>query len=576
MDKDNSIFDFDNDPEFNENFYKNIEKALGDSSAALQKPDDNNIKPEKKTVNQEQTTPEKFDNSDNLRQENAAKELNSPKNSELVSATEKQQSNEYSEQKSTKQKQQLTEDVVQESTIEKLQPSTNSEQDNAAQIQQSPENAKQESLANISEMTDEDRFEDELININASLAKQISDELDMKSNNLDNIKRKKRLLKIRSGVVLTLLCLVGFGFFFGFTKPGNQILMKMGVNLSGTIWDRLTHKFDDSTDVVADIDYLDDDDLNSDAPELDPSTIVWPDHPGDGRQEEGVYNILLLGEEAIGMGDSRGRTDVIVIATLNTNNKTVKLTSLMRDMLVQIPGYKENKLNTAFEKGGLDLMYETIALNFDLRLDGCVMVNFENFEKIIDYLGGLDITLTAGEANYLNTTNYISNPAYRNVVEGTQHLNGNQVLGYARVRKRSTITGNNNDYGRTDRHRIVLNAIYEKCKSKSKTDLASMMLKFLPMITTDIDSDCFQMLLNSYIDMGMSSKDIEQLRIPADGAFEDNVRVRGMSVLIPDLDKNIDILHSFIFGEDTTGSTSSVDITGSAANTASAANSTNN
>jgi LCP family protein required for cell wall assembly len=249
------------------------------------------------------------------------------------------------------------------------------------------------------------------------------------------------------------------------------------------------------------------------------------------------------------MGDSRGRTDVIVIATMNTNNKTLKLTSLMRDNLVQIPGYKENKLNSAYEKGGIDLLYETIALNFDIRLDGCVKVNFANFEKIIDEIGGLDLTLTEGEAQYLNSTNYISNPKYRNVVAGTQHLNGNQVLGYARVRKRATITGNNNDYGRTDRHRIVLNAIFEKCKNKSKTELASMMFKFLPMITTDIDSNCFQMLLNSFMDMGMSSKNIEQMRIPVDGAFEDNVRVRGMSVLIPDLEKNIAALHSFIFGD---------------------------
>ena len=124
----------------------------------------------------------------------------------------------------------------------------------------------------------------------------------------------------------------------------------------------------------------------------DENTIVWPDHPGEGRREEGVYNILLLGEEAIDSGSARGRTDLIIIATLNTNQKAIKLTSLMRDTLVQIPGFKDNKLNSAYEKGGVDLLYETIALNFDIRLDGCALVNFENFEKIIDRLGGLEIT----------------------------------------------------------------------------------------------------------------------------------------------------------------------------------------
>ncbi|MBP1754554.1 MAG: hypothetical protein H6Q59_952, partial [Firmicutes bacterium] len=266
---------------------------------------------------------------------------------------------------------------------------------------------------------------------------------------------------------------------------------------------------------------------------------------------------LLLGEEAIGSGDGRGRTDVIVVATMNTNTKELKLTSLMRDTFVQIPGYKDNKLNSAYERGGLDLLYETIALNFDLQLDGCVKVNFENFEKIIDKLGGLELTLTEGEAKYLNSTNYISKPQYRNVIAGKQLMNGNQVLGYSRVRKRATITGNNNDYGRTDRHRIVLNAIFDKYKTKSKVELASMMFNVLPMITTDIDSKNFEILLNTFIEMG--TMDITQLRIPADGTFTDNVKVRGMDVLIPDLQANIDVLHKFIFGEDsvTTGTDAS-------------------
>lgn len=398
-------------------------------------------------------------------------------------------------------------------------------------------------------------IDDELFVINTDLARQICEEMDHIGAETVKKGKKKILFKIQSGIILTLLCVVGFGFFLGFTEPGNRILLKMGVNLTGTIWSTFTGNFDDSTNIVDDTDYLDADDLSSEAPELDPSTIVWPAHPGEGRQEEGVYNILLLGEEAIGSGTGRGRTDVIVVATMNTNTKELKLTSLMRDTYVQIPGYKDNKLNSAYEKGGLDLLYETIALNFDLRLDGCVMVNFENFEKIIDRLGGLEITLTAGEANYLNSTNYISDPANRDLVEGTQLLNGNQALGYARVRKRATITGNNNDYGRTDRHRIILNAIFDKYKTSTKVELASIMMDLLPMITSDIDNDCFELLLNSFIEMGTT--EITQLRIPADGAFDGNAKVRGMSVLIPDLDANIEILHSFIFGDGTAAATES-------------------
>ena len=66
------------------------------------------------------------------------------------------------------------------------------------------------------------------------------------------------------------------------------------------------------------------------------------------------------------------------------------------------------------------------------------------------------------------------------------------------------------------------------------------------MITTDIDSDNFEVLLNSFIEMG--TMEMEQLRIPADDTFTDNIKVRGMSVVIPDLAANITILQDFIFG----------------------------
>lgn len=393
----------------------------------------------------------------------------------------------------------------------------------------------------------EEAIEEELFDIKNSLAKKICEEMDsIGAEKADKKHKEKNGYRIRNGILITLACLAVFTLFFGFTKPGNKLLMAMGVNIGGKIWSSVTGSFENSEDVTEDIDYIDESDQQSNAKEIDPNTIVWPSHPGEGRKEEGVYNILLLGEEAIGSGTARGRTDVIVIATMNTNTKKIMLTSLMRDTYVQIPGYKDNKLNSAYEKGGLDLLYETISLNFDLHLDGCAMVNFENFENIIDKIGGLEIELTAGEAKYLNNTNYISNPAYRNVVPGKQLLNGNQVLGYTRIRKRATITGNNNDYGRTDRHRIVLNAIFDKYKTKSKVELLTMMFDLLPMITTDIDSKNFEILLNSFIEM--RTMDMQQLRIPADGAF-DTAKVRGMDCIIPDLQKNISILHDFIFDD---------------------------
>lgn len=480
--KDNA-FDIDNDPEFSANFYKNIEKALENVEISEEFPD------------------------------------TSIDISELID-------------------QQIFEEEVE-------QTEEADEGEKQTELEQSAELNTETAAAASAELVSESSVDEELLDINSLLAKQISEELDTVPEEAP--KKKENYFILQNTILLAVLCLLGFSFFLGFTRQGNGVLMRAGINISGAIWEARTNNYVDNSDVNQDIDYIEEDDLESDAEEIDTDTIIWPNHTGAGRKEEGVYNILVLGEEAIGQGAGRGRTDVIIIATINTNDNSLRLTSLMRDMLVQIPNFKENKLNVVYEEGGIDLLYKTIAKNLNIHLDGSVLVNFKNFETIIDELGGLEITLTAAEAKYLRSTNYISNKEYRNVVEGKQLMNGNQVLGYSRVRKRAAITGNNNDYGRTDRHRIILNAIFEKCKSKSKVELAAMMYKFLPMIMTDIDNECFEALLDAYLKTGATS--IEQLRIPANGTFKDNIKVRGMSVLIPDYEINTTILHDFIFGK---------------------------
>lgn len=502
-------YDFGNDSEFQKNFYENIDRVLNDVD----------INKDIEFVNK---VPEQ-------ERDKASIDCESTKENDETIVAETINEKTATDETSSADDKQKEEDtsLINDKKVEEF-------------------TEEEETASALEQVNDIEAIDEALYDINTSLAMQISGELE--DINTSNNKHKKltKAMKIQLGVVIGIVSLLGFAFFLGFTKPGNQLLIKMGVNIGGVIWDVWTDDFTQEPDVVVDDDYLEEDDINSDAEEIDPDKIVWPDHPGYGRQEEGIYNILLLGEEAIGSGTARGRTDLIIIATLNKNQNAIKLTSLMRDTLVQIPGYKDNKLNSAYEKGGMDLLYETIALNFDIRLDGCVMVNFENFEEIIDYMGGIEVTLTSSEARYLNRKNYISNPKYRNVVAGTQLMNGNQVLGYSRIRKRAAITGNNNDYGRTDRHRLILNAIFEKYKSKSEVELATMLFRMLPMVKTDIESATFEKLLKTFIEMRTTK--IDQLRIPADKTFTDNVKVRGMDVLIPDLEKNVDVLHEFIFG----------------------------
>ncbi|MDF2952526.1 MAG: cell envelope-related transcriptional attenuator [Anaerocolumna sp.] len=387
----------------------------------------------------------------------------------------------------------------------------------------------------------EQEEEDLLSLINASLAEQVCTEMDHLSRRLKKGGKFPTWLKVTGSVLgaLVMIC-----FLLIVTPGGRNLILSAATNFA---YNQLN--YEEGTQVVHQT-VEDDTDLIGNQ-NVEEANVEWkvPVQEDGARQEEGIINILLLGEEAIDSGSGRGRTDLMIIATMNTKDKSLKLTSLMRDTLVQIPGYQDNKLNAAYEIGGVPLLYETIALNFDVKLNGYAKVGFDDFEDIINRIGGIHIKLTEAEADYLNTTNYISNPEYRNVKAGLQWMNGNQALGYCRVRYVPTGDHESNDYGRTSRQRIALNAIFEQVKSQSLPELSLLLIDLLPMVTTDITRDEFAGYLKEAVNIGFP--EIQELRIPADNTFQEGY-VRKMSVLIPDLDANVSMLHEFIFGNSET------------------------
>lgn len=262
-----------------------------------------------------------------------------------------------------------------------------------------------------------------------------------------------------------------------------------------------------------------------------------------GKKEDGIHNYLIFGIEEIGGAKN---TDSMMIVSVNMGDGTIKLTSLMRDSYVTVPGWKSTKLNAAYAKGGATLLIQTIEENYKVHIEGYAHVNFEAFEKVVDSIGGVTIELGETEAKYLRRTNYISNPEYRDVVAGENHLNGNQLLGYCRVRKVATLGGVNNDYGRTLRQRRALSAIFNKVKKMNIFDIFSMANNSLAHITTSLSANQIRDIIE--VIMENPSPEIETLRLPADGAFNDPKKYNGITYpLVYDWDKNIDILYDFIY-----------------------------
>ena len=157
---------------------------------------------------------------------------------------------------------------------------------------------------------------------------------------------------------------------------------------------------------------------------------------------------------------------------------------------------------------------------YRIDLEGYAYVKIASFEKIVDLLGGVSIKISKEEADYLNSTNYITNPKNRNLVAGTNHMNGNQVLGYCRIRKVATIGGAANDYGRTLRQRRVLQAIFEKYKSKNLIELLSITQKCLSYVTTNVTAEQIEELLNIMVYSGIAKMD--SFRLPINDSFHDS------------------------------------------------------
>jgi len=263
----------------------------------------------------------------------------------------------------------------------------------------------------------------------------------------------------------------------------------------------------------------------------------------DPRQEDYVSNYLLFGVEEI---DGAKNTDSIMIASINTKDKTIKITSIMRDTYVETEEHGPSKINAIYAKSGAKAFVKVIEDYFRIKIDGYAYINFESFEKIIDTLGGIYIELGEEEAEYLNTTNYISNPKNRNIKPGLNLLNGNQALGYCRIRLVPTLDGTMDDFGRTIRHRRVIKAIFDQYKSKGLLELLRITNNILGYVKTNVSSEQIAKVIEDIVENKITKMDSK--RLPVGGAFEVPVKYNGIGYpLIYDRDKNIIQLYEFIY-----------------------------
>ena len=324
--------------------------------------------------------------------------------------------------------------------------------------------------------------------------------------------------------------------------------------------------------------------VDPDSLELNPNL---PDH---------VINILLLGtdgrdaryktlkeaQEADGDGDSKGirqRADVWMIVSIDTQNGTIKLSSLLRDIYLSVPGYKsKTKITNIFDYtnregnhgANAELCMRTLNHHFELNIQNYIAINFYGLASIIDSIGGVDIDLTKAEAKAINT--YLKKNANKiaktydtkakgervslKAENGVQHLDGVQAVMYARLRHTTSTTGLEGDFGRTERQRHLMEILLQSVMADISVD------KLLNLVGTSIDyastnmnvetmfNLALQMIPSIVKRLGSEEGLVEQFRIPLNKTYTYET-IDGASVVFmssANLQKNKEALHEFIYG----------------------------
>ena len=264
---------------------------------------------------------------------------------------------------------------------------------------------------------------------------------------------------------------------------------------------------------------------------------------GKVNVSEHVLNILLVGQDRRVGEKERTRSDTMILVTINKKAKQVTLTSFMRDLYVQIPGYYKNRLNIAYRLGGAELLFDTLEYNFGIRPDHFVEVDFSGFRTVVDMVGGIDMELTAKEAKHLNNNEdfYDFPEESWSLKEGMNHLNGKQALAYARIRKIDA-TG---DFARTDRQRRVVTTLIETAKEMNVLEINSLVLTASDIISTDMTANEIMGYVAELLPLLEDMKDVDGVQIPAEGTYK-MAGIEGVgSVLVPDLPGNSKVIAEY-------------------------------
>lgn len=270
-----------------------------------------------------------------------------------------------------------------------------------------------------------------------------------------------------------------------------------------------------------------------------------------GTMVEGITNILLVGTDGKYI-EKWNRSDSMMVVTIDSKNKDIRISSIARDTYVDIPGYSTEKLTHAYAYEGIDLLKEVFKVNFDLDIDKYIAVNFSSFMEIIDEIGGVVVDVPESGLKSINSMidacyNYYSDKDSVGEKEylthaGTQRLNGYQALAFSRIRYTDSA------FHREARHREVAESVYKEFAQKGVETYKKCAEIILNNTKTNISP--IEMMNLAYTVLKINDKDIDQFQFPLEEYRNGHIinKQKGW-VLEWDKEPNLEAWHKFIFGE---------------------------
>ena len=254
-----------------------------------------------------------------------------------------------------------------------------------------------------------------------------------------------------------------------------------------------------------------------------------------------VHNILVIGTDERSMDfHDNARSDCMILVSIDKKNNSVKLVSFERAIGVPILegdlAGEDDLLTHIFRWGGADLLVKTIEHCFEIDIDHYVRMNFTSVQKVINTIGGIDITLSAAEAGAINKVFHDGNWV---VLPGNNRLYGKKALFFARLRNIDS------DWKRVSRQRKVILAVVDKLKESSLLTLFDLTDAVLPMIQTDMTKEeVVQMVLYA---PSFFKSEFDEMTIPKQGTY-DAMPIRNNSYgFAVDYEINNDLLHRFLY-----------------------------